>query len=207
LSRTILLASASPRRRDLLDRLGVRFRVVPVRHRERVPDLPPEAAAKVLAWHKADAAARGRRRGLYLAADTVVVLDGRILGKPRSRWEAERTLRRLAGRTHEVITAVALLDASTRAGALGAERTRVTFRRLSARTIRRYVATGEPLDKAGAYAIQGLGRTLIRRIAGDWFTVVGLPVALFARMARRLGVRGRRSTLRPPAGSGSSPSP
>jgi D-tyrosyl-tRNA(Tyr) deacylase/MAF protein len=173
----IVLASASPRRRALLEELGLRFDVEPTDVDEEA-DLPGDAReqAQVLAERKARAAAAKRKDALVVAADTIVVLGERVYGKPRSAGEATRMLTELSGREHVVHTGVCV-------GAPGGRRfhgrvvsTRVTFVTLGAEEIRRYVATGEPMDKAGAYAIQGRGALLVEGIQGDWSNVVGLPV-------------------------------
>lgn len=187
--RPLYLASASPRRIDLLSKLGLPFRVLHLRFREVMPSLPAEEAARLLAWRKAEWARRHLDHGVIVAADTIVALGDHLYGKPRSRADAAAMLRELSGRTHLVTTAVAVVDARTRCGMLGSERSRVTFRRLTRRDIERYVATGESLDKAGAYAVQGFGRALLARIDGDVYNVIGFPVRLFATLAERLGVR------------------
>ncbi len=184
----LVLATSSPRRLELVGALGMPFRILHVRFRETMPSLPPEEAARMLAWRKVETAGRGLARGVIVTADTLVALDGRLYGKPRSPRDAASMLAQLSGRTHQVVTAVAIQDARTRHGMLGSERTEVTFRRLSPATIRRYVAGGEPLDKAGAYGIQGEGRRLVARITGDYLNVVGFPLRLFAALARRFGV-------------------
>ena len=169
----LVLASASPRRRDLLARLGLAFEVRPTDADETWPDLPVGPAAEAVALRKARAA---RAPGaLVLAADTVVVLDGDVLGKPADAADARATLRRLSGRTHTVTTGLALgLDGrETTASAT----TAVTFAELTDAEIAAYVATGSPLDKAGSYGIQDdAGALLVARIDGDYFNVVGLPL-------------------------------
>jgi septum formation protein len=184
----VALASASPRRRELLASLGLRVVVVPSAYDE-VP-LPGVAPAELALVH-----ARGKAAGaapsdlLVVAADTVVDLDGEALGKPADRAEARSMLRRLAGRWHQVHTAFVLRD--DRAGATAEERvtTRVRFADLDEETIEAYAAGGDGLDKAGAYGIQGFAATLVERIEGDYFTVVGFPLAAFARTLPRIGYR------------------
>jgi septum formation protein len=187
----LVLASASPRRRDLLAQVGLVATVEPADVDERlVPGRDPVDHAVALAAAKA-AAVAGRHTGtpaLVLGADTVVVLDGEALGKPRDADDARRALTRLSGRRHDVVTAWSLVDARTGAVHAGVGRTAVWFRALSADEITAYVATGEPLDKAGAYGIQGVGALLVERIDGDHATVVGLPVAAVALALRHLGL-------------------
>jgi septum formation protein len=175
----LLLASRSPRRAELLRTLGIAFAVIDVEVDETPsPRETPAAYVRRLARLKAEAghAAAGARAQPVLAADTTVVLDGEILGKPRAADDAQAMLTRLAGRVHEVLTGVALID---RYGAIEdiVAATHVTFRALDARSIAAYVASGEPADKAGAYGIQGLGGALVDRIDGSYSNVVGLPLA------------------------------
>ncbi|HLB15648.1 MAG TPA: Maf family protein, partial [Burkholderiales bacterium] len=167
----LVLASASPRRRELLALLGLTFDVVPAAIDEewRIGETPA-AHTERLAREKA--AAVGRPRSAVVAADTIVVIDGDILGKPKDAADAAAMLRRLSGREHVVHTAVAVAFAGRAAS--GVESTRVWFRPLDERTIAEYVATGEPLDKAGAYGIQGYGATIVERVDGDYFSVMGL---------------------------------
>ena len=174
----IVLASGSPRRRHLLEMLGIPHEVVPA----DVPEEPrageqPEAMAVRLAAEKAVAVHRCRPDALVLAADTVVTIDGQLLGKPVDAADAERMLHVLSGRSHRVITAVALA-LPTGEVRERCDTTEVWFRRLTREIIQSYVATGEPLDKAGSYGVQGVGAVLVERVEGDFFGVMGLPVRL-----------------------------
>jgi septum formation protein len=182
----LILASASPRRRELLAGLGLTPPVRPVDVDETPRDGEP-AADCVLRLARAKAEAGAGPGELVLAADTLVVLDGRILGKPAGPEEAAAMLARLAGRDHLVQTGVAVRDGDTAAVAAAVETTRVTIAPLSAGRIAGYVATGEPLDKAGAYAIQGLGALFVERIEGNYSNVVGLPLPLTRRLFAELG--------------------
>jgi septum formation protein len=128
------------------------------------------------------------KQGLVIGADTVVTCDGQLLGKPRDRDEAQAFLLSLAGRTHQVITGVAVVEAATGRAEVGAAVTGVTMRPFDAKEAARYVATGEPMDKAGAYGIQDRGALLVEGIQGDYFNVVGLPLALVAELLRRFAV-------------------
>lgn len=185
----LILASGSPRRRELLAGLGLEFEVWAADVDETVEDrLPPEEAVRVLAYRKASAVANALRNGIVIGADTVVVLDGRILGKPVDRQDACDMLGRLQGRTHEVFSGVAVIDASTGRNLVGHRSTLVHMRPLSDAEIKAYVRTGEPMDKAGSYAIQGIGSTIVDRIDGDYFTVVGLPMELLASMLTSFGI-------------------
>ncbi|MFQ5777724.1 MAG: Maf family protein [Terriglobia bacterium] len=182
----LILASASPRRRELLANAGFSFAVVPSRVRESDPrGEPPAAFAERMARLKAENVARklSPQDGMVvLGADTIVVLNGTVLGKPRSHEDARGMLAQLSGRIHEVITGVALAAPATACSAVAHERTRVVFRSLTSEEIATYVAGGEPLDKAGAYAIQGVASRFITRIEGCYFNVMGLPVSLVDRL-------------------------
>ena len=182
----LVLASASPRRRELLALLGLTFDVIPgdVDETWRNGEAP-EVHAERLAAEKA--AAVRRPGAVTVAADTIVVVDGTILGKPKDRAEAETMLRRLAGRDHVVHTAIAVAYGARSAAAVVS--TRVWFRPLDDAVIAAYVATGEPMDKAGAYGIQGYGAVLVDRIEGDYFTVMGLGLARFVDLLGGVGLR------------------
>jgi len=192
----LVLASASPRRQELLRNVGVSFTV----HPTNIPgqSLVGESAddcAKRLAREKARVAFQTQRKNFILGADTVVVVDGKIFGKPRDAADAARMLRELSGRTHQVKTGVCLIGPSRTEDEkleidfedLRCETTTVTMDTLSEEDIRSYVASGEPMDKAGSYAIQGIAARWIPRIEGDYFNVVGLPVSLVYRMLREHG--------------------
>lgn len=186
----LILASASPRRRDLLREAGLQFEVLASDEAEpaREPGEQARDFARRAALAKAARVARRRPGRLVLAADTIVVLDDEVLGKPRDEDEACAILARLAGRVHCVYTGVALARALPDGGvtAEGAvARTSVTFRPLSADDIAAYVRTGEPLDKAGAYGIQGLGSQLVAGYEGSYTNVVGLPMETVSRMLSR----------------------
>lgn len=175
--RSLILASASPRRRDLLANLEIPFVVEPADVDETdVPAVAPERQVLLLAERKARSVAAGKRTGLVLGADTIVVVGEQALGKPRDGEEALAMLRALAGREHRVLTGVCVVDAATGWLASRFVGTRVRFHPASEEELRRYVETGEPLGKAGAYAIQGHGGLLVAGIDGDYSNVVGLPV-------------------------------
>ncbi|MEW6727333.1 Maf family protein [Desulforudis sp. 1088] len=181
----LVLASASPRRRELLDGLGVSFKVVVADVDESLGfSKRPAPLVEELALRKARAVAERTPEGLVIGADTVVVLRGKILGKPRDEAEARSMLRELEGTSHEVYTGVAVIDAATGKAAVSHERTVVHFRHLTEEEISTYAATGEPADKAGAYAIQGLGSLFVTRIEGCYTNVVGLPLVRLAEMCR-----------------------
>lgn len=180
----LVLASASPRRQELLCNAGIEFTVLPA----DVVEIPFDGegardCARRLAREKAWKVWRARPGDVVLGADTIVVVDGTILGKPVDHDDAARMLRLLAGRTHQVVTGVCLIG-SKQDTVVDSETTLVTMSELSDQEILDYVATGEPMDKAGAYAIQGIASRWIPRIEGDYSNVVGLPVARVYRMLR-----------------------
>lgn len=174
----VILASRSPRRRDLLRQVGLSFAIEPAGETEpeASPRTNPPEHARRSAEVKATAVSRVRPAALVLGADTVVALDGRVLGKPGTAAEAQSMLEALSGRTHEVHTGVSVAYAG-RVLVTGVETTRVTFRELSASEIAAYVATGEPMDKAGGYGIQGRGALLVEKVEGCYYNVVGLPLS------------------------------
>jgi septum formation protein len=184
--RPIVLASGSPRRKQLLEMLRIPFRVIPPDVDEHVlPGEEPGHYVTRLSRAKADAVVARAPGDVILAADTTVVLDDTIFEKPTSPGHAVEMLSRLQGRTHEVMTAVAVARDGEVAQALDVSR--VTFRPADRATLEAYVATGEPMDKAGAYAIQGLGAPLIERVEGDFFGVMGLPLRLALDLLARFG--------------------
>ncbi len=184
-----MLASTSPRRIDILTRSGVAFRVVAPGIEERPPS--PLGPLRYVAWAaaaKANAVARRTPGAVVVAADTEVVLDRRIYGKPNDRREAAAFLESLSGRRHQVYTAVHVIDGRSACHAHGISRTDVTMRELSARVIEAYVRTGEAQDKAGAYAIQGEGQRLVKSIRGPYDNVVGMPMRLLTRLLAECGI-------------------
>jgi septum formation protein len=184
----VVLASSSPRRRELLTLIGIRHEVRPADIDERVlPGEAPAVYAERLAREKAVAAGAKEADALTIGADTIVVIDDRILGKPRDVADAHRMLELLDGRTHTVYTAVAVARGAQIVS--GVEHVAVTFRALEDGEIGRYIATGEPMDKAGAYGIQGYGATIVERIDGDYFAVMGLALGRLVGLMRRLGAR------------------
>ncbi|SHI98014.1 Maf family protein [Desulfofundulus thermosubterraneus] len=185
----IYLASSSPRRSMLLEQLGLPFTVVAPEVAEEVQEgLPPHQLVETLALRKAGAVEPSISKGLVVAADTVVVWQGKVLGKPADAREAAEMLSLLAGNEHEVFTGLAVMEKPSGRRVVTHERTRVRFRPLTTEEIARYVATGEPLDKAGAYAAQGLGAIFIAGIRGCYFNVVGLPLARLAQVLKEFGV-------------------
>ncbi|UHA74361.1 Maf family protein [Paenibacillus sp. 481] len=189
----IVLASSSPRRQELIRSLQLPYEIQPSDADETVPaDWSPVRTVEQLSLRKAEAVAHLRRQsgqaGIVLGSDTVVVLDDHILGKPQDEADACRMLSALQGRTHEVYTGVALIDVMTNRVELAHQKTRVHMRPLTPDQVKRYVATGEPMDKAGSYGIQGVGATIVESIEGCYFNVVGLPLSLLAQMLRSFDV-------------------
>jgi septum formation protein len=183
----LVLASASPRRQELLRNANISFEVQPADiNEDPLPNEPAKACAERLARGKAQAIAQKRPNEAVLGGDTVVMIDNEILNKPVDARDAARMLRLLSGRTHQVVTGVCLVVRGQ--CELVSETTSVTMSEISEEEIAAYVATGEPMDKAGAYAIQGRASRWIPRIEGDYSNVVGLPVARIYRMLRQAGV-------------------
>lgn len=189
----LVLASASPRRREILAQLGLRFSIVVSGVDEPEPDAQsPEAYARGLSQQKVEAVAQrlaAEGSGAFvLGADTIVVIDGAVLNKPLNTADAARMLRLLSGRRHEVITAVALRRAGHELAHSIAVRSQVEFRSLDEDTLQRYAASGEGSDKAGSYAVQGLGAGLVRAIGGSYSNVVGLPACETLELLAQAGV-------------------
>ena len=184
----IILASKSPRRQELLRLLGLSYTVMTEDVDERMdPSIPPEhEVARVSALKAAAVLPLVDPEDVVICADTIVVLGGDVLGKPKSETEARAMLERLSGKTHRVLTAVTVCKGDARQS--GVEQTKVTFRKLSAKEIDAYIETGEPMDKAGAYGIQGYGSCFVSGIRGDYFNVMGLPLCRLTSMLRSVGV-------------------
>lgn len=201
----IILASASPRRKELLEQIGISFEICPAKGEERITKSVPHEVVEELASQKAIEVASMVRTYeethqelvtpsdlMVIGADTIVSCGGQILGKPKDERDACHMLKLLSGGTHQVYTGVSivLLDASGKAGQVTFhEKTDVTMRAMSEEEIRRYVATGEPMDKAGAYAIQGLAAMFVIGLDGDYYNVMGLPVCPLAMILRKFGVK------------------
>lgn len=192
----LVLASQSPRRAELIGRLGLEFEAVPADIDESyLGDEMPAEHAERLAREKAAAVARDRPEALVVGSDTIVVLGRDVLGKPKSEAEAVEMLLRLSGREHEVHTGIAVASGGRIES--GLERVRVRFRPLDRHECEAYVATREPMDKAGAYGIQGYGSAIVECIEGDFFAVMGLPVVRMLLLIERFGWRYAFGALRP----------
>ncbi|HXD22095.1 MAG TPA: Maf family protein [Gemmatimonadaceae bacterium] len=186
-SERVILASASPRRRELLTLIGIAHLVLPANIDESLlPGEQPHTHAERLARTKALTIAAREPDAVVIAADTIVVVDGDVLGKPSDVGAARAMLERLSGRTHTVLTAIAVARGARIESAV--EAVDVTFRTVSEPDIDAYIATGEPMDKAGAYGIQGFGATIVERVDGDYFSVMGLGLRRLVQLLARLGV-------------------
>lgn len=169
----IILASMSPRRKEILTQVGIPFQVVVSHVEEKIADLPPVEVVQDLARQKAEAVAAEHPKAVVLGADTIVVVDGMILGKPSDRQDAERMIRLIQGRSHEVYTGVAVCD--EQGSYTFAEQTKVYIREMEDAEIQEYLESAEPYDKAGSYAVQGLFARYISKLEGDYYNVMGLP--------------------------------
>ena len=180
--KNIILASASPRRKELMKRTGFNFTVKPSQVPEMVPpSVPMEKRAAFLAELKAAATSIYYPKDIIIGADTTVLLEGELLGKPKDEKEAAGMLRKLSGKVHTVITGVSIIYSDQEDAETFSSESKVEFYELSEKEIEEYVASGEPMDKAGAYGIQGRGFQLVKRIEGDFFSVMGLPIAELVR--------------------------
>lgn len=185
----ILLASTSPRRRELLGLLGLPFRIIPPTCKEKLsPSLSPIEQTRQLAWDKAQSVANQHPQDLVIGSDTVIEIEGRLLGKPENMQKAESMLRRLRGRCHQVHTGVAVMQRDTNISIDFVETALVWIKPFDETTLASYLATEESLGKAGSYSIQGEGAQLIDKIEGDYPTIVGLPLWRTAKVLAQQGV-------------------
>ena len=196
----VILASGSPRRREIVESLGIPFRVVTSGVSEDIEDgFSPEEIVRKLADRKAKAVAASLQEGLVIGSDTTIAFDGSVLGKPADAEEAIRMLQRLRGQEHEVLTAVAIVNVETGRTECGVETTRVVMRNYSDDEVKNYVDSGEPMDKAGSYAIQGKGGALVESIDGPLENVIGLPRDLLVELLAAFGVKLDGSKSRRPS--------
>lgn len=187
--RKIILASASPRRKEILKITGLKFAVCASDYEEDMNlSLQPRTLARFLSRKKAEAVAHKYKNAIVIAADTLIVFRNRLIGKPRTEKEAEKMLRMLNGKAHSVITGFAIMDTGRSKIVSRSVETRVYFKKLGWKEISAYVRSKEPLDKAGAYAIQGLGAVFIEKIDGDFFNVMGLPLSALTESLKKFGV-------------------
>lgn len=195
--RKIILASASPRRKELLEKVGLKFEVEPGDCEEIVATgLEAHEVVRRLSREKAESVARKHRNAVIIAADTVVLIGDKILGKPHNRNEAKKMLRTLSGKSHAVITGFTIIDTDKKKVLSKSVETKVYIRKLNPKEIDAYVKSGEPLDKAGGYAIQGLGSVIVEKIEGDYFNVVGLPLSALSESLKELGIDVWENNLR-----------
>lgn len=183
----VILASGSPRRRELLQQMGLHFTVITSDADEQCPPMSPEMLVQTLSRRKAAAVVAAHPEDLIIAADTVVCLDGLVLGKPADEADAARMLALLSGRSHQVFTGFTVQRGSQICSET--ECTTVHMRTLSSEEISRYIATGEPMDKAGAYGIQGRGGVFISGIEGDYYNVMGLPICRLGQVLQSFGLQ------------------
>ena len=186
----IILASASPRRRELLEKIGLKFEVEPSNYAEDMRSrLSPDELAKSISLEKAKVVASKHKNAIVIAADTFIVFRGKIMGKPGTEAEARKMLMMLRGKSHSVITGFTILDTDRNKVLTKSVETIIHIKNLTPEEIDAYVKSKEPLDKAGAYAIQGLGSVIVERIEGDYFNVMGLPLSALAEGLKEFGVR------------------
>jgi septum formation protein len=185
----IILASASPRRKELLEKIGLKFEVEPSDYPEDMRSgLSPDELARAISLEKARVVASRHRNAIVIAADTFIVFRGKIMGKPGTEAEARKMLMRLRGKPHSVITGFTILDTDENRVFTKSVETVVYIKNLTSEEVDAYVKSGEPLDKAGAYAIQGLGSIIVERIEGDYFNVIGLPLSALAEGLKDFGI-------------------
>ena len=189
LPRQIVLASQSPRREELLKGVGLDFIVHPSEFEEKEQHLTPEELALHNAIGKAQTVARKYRDALIVGVDTVVAFQDHQIGKPKDEDDAKRILRLLSGTTHKVISAICIIDSKNEKNVSGLETTLITMDRLDEADIEAYVKSNEGHDKAAGYAIQGIGALFVKRIEGDYFNVVGMPIFLFRKLLREFGIK------------------
>ena len=188
MSRRVVLASSSPRRREILEKLGVCFDIVPSNADESGVSGGADEVVMALARRKAESVARGQKNALVIGCDTLVALENEIFGKPADIAQAEEMLSRLSGNTHRVLSGLCLIDTSTGSTRTSCDATFVRFRELSLDEISAYARSGEPMDKAGAYAIQGGAGKFVISVKGSYDNIVGFPSELFLREVREMGI-------------------
>jgi septum formation protein len=187
--RKIILASASPRRKEILRKTGLNFSICTSDYKEDINlSLKPRALAKFLSRKKAETVAYKYKNAIIIAADTFIVFKNRLLGKPHTDKEAEKMLNMLNGKAHSVITGFTIMDTASKKILSRSVETKVYFKKLGRKEINAYVRSKEPLDKAGAYAIQGLGSVFIERVDGDFLNVVGLPLRALTESLKKFGI-------------------
>jgi len=185
----IILASASPRRVELLEKIGLKFEVEPSNYEEDMhSELEPHEFARKISLEKAEAVASKHKNAIVIAADTIIVFGSKILGKPHTENEARKMLETINGKSHSVITGFSIIDTGKNKTLSKSVETKIHIRKLTLAEIDAYVKSKEPLDKAGAYAIQGLGAVIVEKIEGDYFNVVGLPLSALTEALKEFGI-------------------
>ena len=185
----IILASASPRRKELLEKIGLKFEVEPSNYAENMRSkLSPDELARSISLEKAKVVAGKHKNAIVIAADTFIVFRGKILGKPNTQAEARKMLMTLKGKSHSVITGFTILDTDKNKVLTKSVETIIHIKNLTSEEVDAYVKSKEPLDKAGAYAIQGLGSVIVEKIEGDYFNVIGLPLSALAEGLKEFGI-------------------
>ena len=185
----IILASSSPRRKELLEKIGLKFEVDASNCAEEIdPALEPDELVRGISLAKAKSVSSRHKDALIIAADTIGVIGKKLLGKPHTVDEARKMLAQISGKSHEVITGFTVLDTATNKVFSGTVNTKVYIKKLTGQEIAAYVRTGEPLDKAGAYGIQGLGAVIVEKIEGDYYNVMGLPLNALTNALKEFGV-------------------
>jgi septum formation protein len=185
----IILASTSPRRQSLLKRIIKEFKIIPSNYKEDMTlKLTPSELAKTLSHGKASEVAK-RQRGIIIGSDTFISLNNKILGKPHTPEKAKEMLKSLSGKTHEIYTGITIINTETKKEIIDYEITRITFKKLSEEEIEKYIKTKEPLDKAGAYALQGFAKKFIIKIEGSRTSAIGLPLEKLSQMLNKIGVK------------------
>ena len=183
------MASASPRRKELLEKIGLKFEVEPSNYAEDMRSkLSPDELARVISLEKAKVVASKHKNAIVIAADTFIVFRGKILGKPNTQAEARKMLMTLKGKSHSVITGFTILDTDKNKVLTKSVETIIHIKNLTSEEVDAYVKSKEPLDKAGAYAIQGLGSVIVEKIEGDYFNVIGLPLSVLAEGLKEFGI-------------------
>lgn len=186
----IILASSSPRRKMLLEQVGIHAKVVVGSYVERIDSQKsPHQMIRKLSLDKAVTVAKKEKNAIIIAADTIVVCDGQMIGKPKNKKDAKRILLLLSGKTHRIITGFSIIDTSSGQLVNMSVETKVSFKKLTRAEIDAYIKTGEPMDKAGAYGIQEKGGFFVEKIEGDYSNVVGLPIFAVAQELKKLGVK------------------
>jgi septum formation protein len=185
----IILASTSPRRQSLLKKIIKEFKIIPSNYKEDMTlKLTPSELAKTLSHGKAAEVAK-RQKGIIIGSDTFISLNNKILGKPHTPKKAKEMLESISGKTHEIYTGITIINTETKKEIRDYEITRITFKKLTEEEIEKYIKTKEPLDKAGAYALQGLAKKFIKKIEGSRTSAIGLPLEKLSQMLNKMGVK------------------